>query len=64
MKWTNIEYKPQGGETRTYRRFAWKPTKIGKWNIWLETYQVTEQYMGTEWVELERHALEVKNGNV
>ena len=59
MKWSNVEYKPQGGETRTYRRFAWKPTKIDTWTIWLETYQVTEQYMGTEWVELERSILEV-----
>ena len=59
MKWSNIEYKPKGGETRTYRRFAWKPTIVGKWTVWLESYQVTEQYMGTEWVELERQILEV-----
>jgi hypothetical protein len=59
MKWSNVEYKPQGGETRTYRRFAWKPTVVGQWNIWLESYQITEQYMGTEWVELERSISEV-----
>jgi len=59
MKWSNVEYKPKGGETRTYRRFAWKPTVVGQWNIWLESYQITEQYMGTEWVELERCISEV-----
>ena len=53
MKWPNKEYKPKGGETRTYRRFAWKPIAIDTWIIWLETYQVTEQYMGGEWVQLE-----------
>jgi hypothetical protein len=53
MKWSNKEYKPKGGETRTYRRFAWKPIAIDTWIIWLETYQVTEQYIGGNWVQLE-----------
>ena len=54
MRWPNNDHKPSGGETRINRRFAWKPIVIGQWEIWLEYYEITEQYIGDEWVELEK----------
>jgi hypothetical protein len=54
MKWpTKLEKEPQGGETRSYLKFAWKPIVIGTWTVWLEYYEVTDQYIGRDWITIE-----------
>ena len=36
------EYKH--GDLRDRRVFAWRKTQVGKYWVWLETYQIREQY--------------------
>ena len=44
MKWKE-KTEPSHGERRTYQKFAWMPIKVGEYTVWLETYQVTEEYV-------------------
>lgn len=49
MRWT----KPQEGETRTVRRFAWVPVVLGTNVVWLEHYDSHERFvvgrLGEQW---------------
>jgi hypothetical protein len=60
MRWSNKLHIPRGGETRINRIFAWKPTIVGQWVLLFEYYEMVEQYIGEEWVELERYTLQSK----
>jgi hypothetical protein len=42
MKWKTVKPVPKHGEIRTRRKFAWWPTKVKDYTVWLETYQITE----------------------
>lgn len=65
MKWS---YQPPpvltGGETRSRRVFAWKPTRIGQWVVWLEFYEVHERFFAPasgnpgRWTETSINTLE------
>lgn len=61
--------KPKLGDTRNINKFAWKPTIVGNYKVWLESYQVTEQYKTNQanklsddfecvWVEIKRGTLD------
>lgn len=43
MKW-KINPAPKVGDIRKRRVFAWDITKVGDYYVWLETYQVTEEW--------------------
>lgn len=43
MRWM-IRQEPTDGETRSRKKFAWLPTRIGKYTVWLEFYFVQERY--------------------
>lgn len=36
--------KPELGQTRIVYKFAWLPTIVGEYVVWLETYAVHQQY--------------------
>lgn len=64
MKWKTNTYKPQKGDTRIVRKFAWLPKKCeGGYTVWLETYDSHQTYQWgqftLEWVEDKRHYLTV-----
>ena len=66
MRWTTDRSPlPTGGETRTFRRFAWKPTKVRLETVWLEFYEVHERFFAPAgggpgwWYETSRNHLEV-----
>ena len=70
MRW-KADQTPKEGDTRERRKFAWFPTLIGEYYVWLERYGITEKYMATlrfdfdtkmpyhvlEWVETEQYTL-------
>ena len=65
MKW-KIKEPPQSGDRRQRHKFAWFPTKVENYKVWLETYVVTEEYVVTfssagcvlsDWIETDRHLL-------
>jgi hypothetical protein len=65
MRWKKErEPSPQGGETRTVRRFAWKRTEVGDQTVWLEFYEVHEQFFAPRgggpgwWSETNRNHIE------
>lgn len=65
MQW-NREQAPvlKGGEKRTRRVFAWRPTPVGDKIVWLERYDVHECYFAPAgggpgwWHESSRNTLE------
>lgn len=67
MRWKLKNPKPKIGDIRHIKAFALFPTIVGQYIIWLETFQVTEEYMmsldaaGTprpEWEEISRRTLD------
>lgn len=64
MKWKMTDkMPPKGGDIRTVRRFAWKPTQIGRYTVWLERFEIELRYFQPEsgnagwWSEVERRTL-------
>ncbi len=53
MKW-KIKQEPKLGNIRCRRVFAWMPTVVGEYIVWLERYEVKEEYIMDEWVEVDR----------
>lgn len=67
MKW-EIKSSPDSkvGDRRKIRKFAWFPTRVGIFRVWLEYYQVTQEFQEVQvnacelegfdhrWVETER----------
>jgi hypothetical protein len=53
MKW----HHPVQFEQRTREVFAWKPTRIKRDTVWLETYYVIEKFVDGKWKESERGTL-------
>lgn len=51
MKW-KVE-QPVPGDKRLVRKFAWFPTEVEGYKVWLETYQTEETYFGKidGWIE-------------
>lgn len=43
MRWV-IPKKPVTGETRTTKKFAWIPTEVPGYTIWLEYYIQVERF--------------------
>lgn len=67
MRWKLKNPKPKIGDIRHLKAFALFPTIVGQYIVWLETFQVTEEYMmsldaaGTprpEWEEISRRTLD------
>lgn len=48
MKWTAPK-KPQVGDVRCRRHFAWWPVTIGEKRVWLEIYYVEERLGNQGW---------------
>lgn len=45
MRWKTAKPPPpKGGDTRSRKVFAWRPTKVGEYTVWLERYIIEEQY--------------------
>jgi hypothetical protein len=46
MRWlTGKKVLPNTGDIRRRPKFAWTPTKIGRYTVWLEFYTLTEWYV-------------------
>jgi hypothetical protein len=70
MKWKTETTTPKVGDIRKRRVFAWSKTKVGDYWVWLETYQITEEwyvhvpidpwdgFRGSWWLEISREVLE------
>lgn len=62
MRWKSDNQEPKAGDIRHRNKFAWLPTRVNDYGVWLETYQVTEEYKAMydfvdatmEWVEISR----------
>lgn len=53
MKFTrNPKAAPSHGDTRIVRKFAWWPTKVEVFTVWLEWYESHEEYYAScaSWV--------------
>lgn len=63
MRWlTNTEKFPLGGARRTRTLFAWKPIKVQGYTVFLERYQVREQFFAPMngagwWKELDKRLI-------
>lgn len=45
MRWvTKTTEPPRHGDERTRRVFAWKPTKVGRYTVFLESFLVEERF--------------------
>lgn len=62
MKW-RIWPNPKVGDTRNLAKFAWLPTRVEQWLVWLMPYRVRERYSSKrgdwgfevfEWIEVGR----------
>ena len=57
MKW-KIKTEPEyyQGQTRERFPFAWKPTEINGYMVWLECYWIVEEYSSLldTWTEIKR----------
>jgi hypothetical protein len=42
MKWKTVKPVPKHGEIRKRNKFAWRPTEVEDYTVWLEFYQITE----------------------
>lgn len=71
MRWKINNPSPKEGNIRRRNKFAFFPTVVGDYRVWLEKYQVTEEctkyidasygkYMYT-WTEVSRRTLEHNN---
>lgn len=62
MKWRIASSDHKVGEKRKVLEFAWLPTQVEGFMVWLEHYWVVEEYtfMG-EWEEVTRWLYEQKN---
>jgi hypothetical protein len=55
---------PKRNDIRIRRIFAWKKTRVGDYEVWLESYQVTEKFFQPAggnpgwWSETDRTVLE------
>ena len=68
MRW-KIEAPPKEGDWRRLTVFAWLPTQVEDYMVWLETYYIKEQLIAVadldegfvhrelQWVEYERGLL-------
>lgn len=55
MKWLSPKPKPVIGQTRDRFPFAWLPTQVGPYRVWLERYWVKEIYNNDlVWWEIDR----------
>ena len=43
MKWLNPKPEPVLGQTRERFPFAWLPTQVGDYMVWLERYWIEER---------------------
>jgi hypothetical protein len=43
MRWKH-KADPREGDVRNIRKFAWKPTVVGEYKVWLEFYHIVQQY--------------------
>jgi hypothetical protein len=62
MRWLTERPEPKVDDIRHRNKFAFLPTKVGRYTVWLEFYQVTEEYktmydfqeVNMMWVEVSR----------
>lgn len=71
MRWNINKPKPNIGDRRSRQVFAWLPEDVKEWRVWLEHYEVYEEYKLVDtfdemldevikverWVELDRNIL-------
>jgi hypothetical protein len=41
---------PDSSQVRRRRLFAWRPTEVENYRIWLEFYEIEEMYIFDRWV--------------
>ena len=67
MRWKLKNPEPKVGDIIHLKKFALLPTIVGEYIVWLETWQVTEEYMLSldaagaprpEWEEVSRRTLD------
>jgi hypothetical protein len=66
MRWLTKRPEPKVGDIRRRNKFAFLPTKVDEYTVWLESYQVTEEYkamydfqeVSMMWIEVSRRTLE------
>ncbi len=67
MRWKIKNPEPKIGDIRHLKEFALLPTIVGQYIVWLEHWQVTEEYMMVldaagaprpEWEEISRRTLD------
>lgn len=45
MRWLNEPPpRPNAGQARIRRVFAWRPTRVNQFTVWLESYEVYEVF--------------------
>ena len=66
MRWKTNKPEPKEGDIRYRNKFAFFPTVVNDYRVWLESYQVTEEFKKIaaldtsyidwklEWVEVSR----------
>lgn len=59
MKWKKMI---PDGEKKTKTHFAWLPTEVGEWTVWLEAYGARYEAVRADdgklfWKEVDRHVL-------
>ena len=54
MKWLHTKSKPIEGQQRDRFPFAWTPTQVEEYKVWLERYWIMEIYVQGEWIEIKR----------
>jgi hypothetical protein len=69
MQWRHsVPKRPEYGDRRTVRRFAWIPKRLSDgWTVWLEAYEVVEEFwkhrdygsdcIVSEWIPVRSHVL-------
>jgi hypothetical protein len=60
MRWDKPKpARPVNGEKRQSKQFAWKPTEVERFIVWLEFYGVEESYFksvsGPGWWSVDRY---------
>jgi hypothetical protein len=54
MRW-KIDKNPKHGEARLVLKFAWSPTKVENYTVWLEFYRIREECINGLWVQISKH---------
>lgn len=60
MRWKIKNREPKEGDIRHRNIFALFPTVVGEYKVWLEKYQITEEYKALyDFVDIEMNWIEI-----